>query len=168
MEKFKSSRRDFLKAGIAFAAAVALRPASVFAEPTEPVINPTSPFPPRVQELSTQQKPLPEKPVFRPAPESKLKKLTPNEVIIMAAKEMQITEANVRRIIQCESSTDADQVNPANGASGWWQLMPNELNRRLFKEEGWDYDKDVFDPEKNTRVAIKLRRIQGAAAWDCK
>jgi hypothetical protein len=94
--------------------------------------------------------------------------LTDHAVILsITADKMGISEIYARKIIFCESSGDPFKVNPENGASGWWQIMPNKANFEKFIKHGWDFWADRFNPYRNSMVAADIWDEQGAKAFDC-
>ncbi len=71
-------------------------------------------------------------------------------------------------VMDCESGGDPNAYNPASGASGLFQFLP-ETWESASAGAGWD-GADVFDGEANIAVAAWLSDTSSSpwAPWNCQ
>jgi hypothetical protein len=106
-------------------------------------------------------------PIFVPRPLATLSEPQDLDTIIAtAAKDMNLTEGYIRRLLHCESTLDPQKINIVSGARGLWQIMP--VHAQKFVTRGWDYWQDWSNAFRNTKVAGDIYREQGLKAWDCR
>ncbi len=143
--------------------AVALVGSLPFATPAEAqLIDPRPPG-----EISQPKNSPKVEPVFVPRPLASVSEPQDLDAIIaIAAQDMALSEAHIRRILHCESTLDPQRINTATGARGLWQIMP--VHAQKFITRGWDYWEDWSNAYRNTKVAGDVYREQGLKAWDCR